>query len=230
MPPKRRTRRRRGTVRRKSRPRTGRRNAVTSMRSSVAPVADSYFVKLNYTETVLDVSTTSPFTHQWAMNDIFDPNVTGTGHQPMGHDQLALLYNKYKVFGCKFSIRFINETGTAAVVGWILKPNNTVSASMDVAQEKPYSQTRYLSAQSSTGDSCFLKGYCNNAKLLGLNKRQYGDDNDYSGVMSAVPTIRFPYLNIMGHGVNGVTSVTVRTIVSLTYYCKLYDRIPLTQS
>lgn len=35
--------------------------------------------------------------HFWSCNSIYDPNTTGAGHQPLGHDQYALFYNHYRV-------------------------------------------------------------------------------------------------------------------------------------
>lgn len=42
-------------------------------------------------------------------NDIYDPNLTGTGHQPMGHDQWAALFNHYVVLGSKISVKVVND-------------------------------------------------------------------------------------------------------------------------
>ncbi len=33
----------------------------------------------------------------WSLNSIFDPDVSGVGHQPLGHDQWANLYHDYYV-------------------------------------------------------------------------------------------------------------------------------------
>lgn len=38
-------------------------------------------------------------------NSINDPNSTGSGHQPMGHDQFSLMYNRYLVLGSKITLR-----------------------------------------------------------------------------------------------------------------------------
>lgn len=37
-------------------------------------------------------------------NSIFDPNETGTGGQPLGHDQWSVFYNKYVVVGSKITV------------------------------------------------------------------------------------------------------------------------------
>ena len=40
------------------------------------------------------------------MNSLFDPDQTGTGHQPYYFDQFAALYNRYTVLGSKLTAEF----------------------------------------------------------------------------------------------------------------------------
>lgn len=50
---------------------------------------------------------------------IYDPDVTGTGHQPHGHDTYQLLYNHYKVLGSKCTAIFSpagNQAGPGTMV------------------------------------------------------------------------------------------------------------------
>lgn len=89
--------------------------------------------KLRYNETV-NVSTTSSGTTDWyafSANSIYDPNVTGAGHQPMMHDQLADFWEKYVVIGSKITVRCTADqagalAGTQQYVGIIVDDNNTL--------------------------------------------------------------------------------------------------------
>ena len=58
------------------------------------------------------------------MNGLFDPDITGFGHQPMGFDQLCpTLYQSYVVTGCKMILegRFMsNNLDTNPVTGNII--------------------------------------------------------------------------------------------------------------
>ena len=42
-----------------------------------------------------------PFKYQFSCNGLYDPNITGTGHQPMYFDQVTPIYNQYRVIGAK---------------------------------------------------------------------------------------------------------------------------------
>lgn len=59
----------------------------------------------------------------WRMNSIFDPDYSGTGHQPQMHDFYATIYNYYSVLSCQYKIKIYNasydpitftEVGTSA--------------------------------------------------------------------------------------------------------------------
>ena len=45
--------------------------------------------------------------HRYAMNGLFDPDITGVGHQPMGFDQLAEIYKGYRVISAKITAHFV---------------------------------------------------------------------------------------------------------------------------
>lgn len=58
---------------------------------------------LRYTELFTGVDISSNWTKQFRINSIFDPNYTDAGHQPMGRDLLATIYNYYRVLKTEFS-------------------------------------------------------------------------------------------------------------------------------
>lgn len=66
----------------------------------------SYY-KLNYSENIPITTGVMNF-YNWRLNSVYDPNFTGTGGQPLWHDQLAAIYTSYKVNGCKFKIMATN--------------------------------------------------------------------------------------------------------------------------
>lgn len=63
-------------------------------------------------------------------NSIFDPYQSGIGHQPMGHDQWALLYNHYHVLGSKLTCKFVQPPDNTA-------PGN-VGAYLSDGSTQPY--------------------------------------------------------------------------------------------
>jgi hypothetical protein len=77
---------------------------------------------LTYCEVGLQVtgpSFTTAGTYVLSANGLYDPNITGTGHQPLGFDQMMLFYNHYAVTRAKIIVDFraitTNYGGTVAV-------------------------------------------------------------------------------------------------------------------
>lgn len=66
-----------------------------------------------YRETIKITSTTGVlFTQFFSCNGLYDPNITGTGHQPLYFDQMSALYNHYTVIGAKISCKITSATAT----------------------------------------------------------------------------------------------------------------------
>jgi len=85
-------------------------------RRSIMPFQPaSRIVKLNYFDQ-LNLSPNSGSVQQctFRANSIYDPNSTGTGHQPLFHDQLQELYNNYVVLGSKITATFWSEDVSTA--------------------------------------------------------------------------------------------------------------------
>ena len=73
------------------------RRARTVMTKGVSLIPDRYMCKLKYSESYAFPGVASLETFELRGNSINDPNLTGSGHQPLGHTELASLYNKYRV-------------------------------------------------------------------------------------------------------------------------------------
>jgi len=62
-------------------------------------------------------------------NGLWDPDTTGSGHQPRGFDQLMALYDHYVVVGAKLKVTFMYQYGLSYYnheIGINLKDTNTV--------------------------------------------------------------------------------------------------------
>lgn len=115
--------------RRRFKRRYGRRRRTNPV-ASRGIIPNSQIVKLRYVDTVtIDPATGLAGSHVFRANSIFDPDQTGVGHQPMGHDELANLYERYVVVGSKISVRFTSSGSlpgqSSANVGIILKDAST---------------------------------------------------------------------------------------------------------
>lgn len=79
------------------------------------------------------------------LNSVFDPNLTGVGHQPMGFDQYSALYERYRVKGCRVTVTFSNSSGTVAVLGGIgLRSTSTLGTIVESMLERPLTKWKTL--------------------------------------------------------------------------------------
>ena len=92
----------------------GRRMRKTlNVNKSLTPFSQRYITKMKYSENVITGSTG---VYRFALNNLFDPNLTGVGHQPHGFDQLSTIYNRYRVIGATYSINaYLASPSTTAL-------------------------------------------------------------------------------------------------------------------
>lgn len=121
------------------------RRYTKSLVLSKAPIPNKFATKLRYA----DYQTIDPGTSGAAgvlvlsANGLYDPNITGVGHQPRGFDQWMTMFDHYTVIGAKLTVRFISVNNTEPlIVGINLKDNNTA-----YTDKNDYEEGRNLKTQ-----------------------------------------------------------------------------------
>jgi hypothetical protein len=72
---------------------------------------------LRYADTIsLDATTGIPLHYFFRATSIYDPDATGVGHQPYGHDTLATVYNHYTVMKATIKITTASQ-GSNNILG-----------------------------------------------------------------------------------------------------------------
>lgn len=67
-----------------------------------------------------------PAVHVFSCNGIYDTDITGTGHQPRGFDEISALYDHYTVVGAKLTATFTVNTLAADVICGIAQKDDAV--------------------------------------------------------------------------------------------------------
>jgi len=119
-----------------------------------------FATSLHYRESILLSSTAMLPTafNNFSMNSLFDPNRTGTGHQPYGFDQLSTFYNRYYVTGSKMTVTFSCQTkdNDTTVTGPILigvtgrNESTFATQNADNWAEYPNADTQLLSTDTTS--------------------------------------------------------------------------------
>lgn len=101
-------------------------------------------VKLRYVETILmESSSALTQTYAFSCNSAYDPNQSGSGHQPYGFDQWALIYNHYKVLGSKMKLTVsgAGQAQTGTIYG--IKVDDDASISSNINQLMEQKDSKY---------------------------------------------------------------------------------------
>ena len=159
---------------------------------------------------------------------MFDPNESGTGHQPMGFDQYATLYGMYRVFKIKyrFVVNLANSTITGARMAIGFQNNATAwsGLSMDAIAEKPRVFVKALAVDQPTT----IKGKFYLPRAMGYTSEEYRTSPETSALVNANPVEQS---NItIAYSQPSATSQTAFTDLYITYYVEFFDAKALPQS
>ncbi len=188
------------------------------------------YITFKYSDVISQSLATVTATNQiFNMNSIFDPDRTGTGHQPYGHDTLAEVYNRYRVWAFSWKITFHAESQGFDIVT-IPTNGNLASAisnqaSFSAACEVPRSR---VYSQGTGANAVVASGFIKLNDLNGTSPQEYRADDRFQALFSASPG-ELLLLNVGTYNPSG-TTVAVDFIVELEYYTEIYDPIIVAQS
>jgi len=167
-------------VRRK---RWAKKSRSVNVNRALSPIPQRYITKLKYSSVI----TTSALLGHYAMNlnSLFDPDLTAVGHQPYGFDQLAALYNRYRVISCGYRINLSMSSADSPFMLAAMPANTEVTASTgSELRENP--RARYIT-QNPGAASVYLSGKSYIPNIVGRTKAQYMADDRYQAVVTADP-------------------------------------------
>lgn len=222
----------RRTKRRKARPR--RRNALANIGNRVGtdPFPPTYLARLTYvarfkvTPTVADTLTY----HLFSCNGMFDPDITGSGHQPLGFDQLMALYNNYEVLGSKITVDAQLEPGATVtqsnvVVGIHVNDDTSIHGnSLDALLENGKTTYRQLTDQQMKTRMVYK---WSEKKSLGAKIR---GNSEVKGTAAVNPSEQQYYAIYTQANDSAVVGDPVQMTVRLTYFAKFTERKDTVQS
>lgn len=125
-------------------------------------------------------------------NGLYDPNVSSTGHQPLGFDTMMLYYEQYTVTNSRITINFAGNGVQPATVGLCLAPDTTSLVLPDVVENGLFvMKTVDGRAKDGYGTGQRLGSLslsCDVAKYFGRRtRRELLDDPNLSGTVATTP-------------------------------------------
>lgn len=138
-----------------------------------SPFPASMVTKHRYCETVaLDAAIAVPAYYVFSCNGLYDPNITSTGHQPLGFDEMSALYDHYTVLGSKITVNaqsvIADVSSGGCMVGCYVNDDTSPVFSYNTVMEQGGAVSKLLSPLGSGGGTKFSKG-CSIKKWMGVN-------------------------------------------------------------
>lgn len=144
-------------------------------------------VRMRYSDTIqLTCTSGAMASYVLRANDCFDPDFTGTGHQPMGFDQMILFYNHFVVTKSRLRVTFRNKSNTSpftalirvdANSGVLTVPNRVIEfGGLTMAEIDTFAM-----------NSTTLELSVDVAKFLGMNRKTIIADSTSRGDAGSSP-------------------------------------------
>lgn len=190
-------------------------------------IPDELFVELVYADTkVLTSSAGLPTSNVYRLNSLFDPDFTGTGNQPVGFDNYALLYGRYCVYEAMVECRVVNGNATAQMLVMRAKNNLTAITTNDGVLAAICDKNNCVSAMTTAAyDVVMLKKNFKLYDITGETRASYLTDDSYQAAVSTNP-LETVGLEILGGQVGAaVSTVILAYVLRISYKVKFFDRI-----
>jgi hypothetical protein len=141
------------------------------------------------------------------MNDVFDPDFSGGGLQPLGFDQYTALYGRYHVAKFRYEVTFSNTSAAPVFVGLYASPQSTLPAvAIAWFVVNSTARTRCLGAVSGGNNTVVFRGTVNLPRVLGVTPQEYFADQDFGANTTSTPA-RVAYLHTWTVGRTAISSV-----------------------
>lgn len=219
----------------RKRPRTSKRRKFSSRKrprynqsiQRMSMMSTSQIVTMKYvTQITIDPPIGGVGTHVFTANGIFDPDITGTGHQPMGRDEWATFYDHYTVIGSKCKARFLspstNTSTGVGIVGILLKDSNNLLTNATTIMEQGRTKYKVMTGSSSgTPYQTITKGY-SPKRFFGF--KDLRDNRATVGAQYGVNPSEQAYFHVYIAPFGGGDDVaSVKVLVEVEYKCLLTE-------
>jgi hypothetical protein len=176
----------------------------------------------------------TPGVHVFSANGLYDPDITGTGHQPRGFDQLIALYDHYVVERASCKVYFagkIAPTSSAIPVSGIqLQSSSTVQSDyIDYAEQArcEFSITPYALTSGGMAETREHGLHFDATEFMGIPDPVTA--TKLQGSVSANPLDQ-AFFHVWMQCIDGSTSMSQQALVHLEYEVVFIEPVPVASS
>lgn len=199
--------------------------------SNRVPFPERRTVTLNYAENnVVTVNAASLSSWYYYQSSLYDPRGNLGGHQPLYFDQLSAIYAYYRVdrmdYTATFDIIQGNSLNCVSGIAYVLGQKlPTFQTDIQTLEERPYLARTAISMYSGPKT---IRGRITPHQLIGIPRRKYEDENDYSATVTANPGMMAYLVPYIYNASSAAYSCHVR--IEIKYHCTFYQLFPVSSS
>lgn len=168
--------------------------------------------------------------YQFSCNGMYDPNITGTGHQPLYFDQMAVFYRHYQVIGskCTFKILPFATNTTTILVGAFINDDTSYESSTYIynQMEQDTGKSRFMPILGGTSQPAELT-------LKWSSKKWFANKGLASSTLQGTPTTNpseQSYYSLLCQTFDGTTTTSIQFLVEIEYIAIWSERNDLAPS
>lgn len=187
-------------------------------------IPDVNHVQLKYT-TFINLTGTPTAIHRFRGNSINDPDASGIGGQPLGHDQWGAFYEKYLVKSSKIEVQLLNNSTTSGpgnVLLNLVPMDDLLSRTYDELSDMQYNKNRFIAPVSAGSNGIYMSHFIGTSKIMGDAIL----DDLYEAPFNVNPSEQW-YWHLQADAFDGLSAVNLAVKVTMTYYVKLFQRVEL---
>jgi hypothetical protein len=105
----------------------------------------------------------------WRWNSTFDPDYTGTGHQPLYRDTYATIYDQYAVVAATATFEILNNSVSPLVVIMNTDDDGTLSSNNNVLEEQSHGTSKLMTPLTGSCSKVTMTATWNAASFLNID-------------------------------------------------------------
>jgi hypothetical protein len=200
--------------------------------SGFTPLPARLHARLKYVSSGVALSAgVTPGVHVFSANGLYDPDITGTGHQPRGFDQLIALYDHYVVLKSKCKVEFSAPTSnTLQVVGVEVQATSTAQSDYIDYTEQPqctFSLGPYFASSGAIDSPKVHEITWDAKKFMGIPDPITA--TKLQGSVSANPADG-AFFHVFNQSYEGSVSATIGMLTSIEYDVVFIEPVPVASS
>lgn len=163
--------------------------------------------------------------YTYTLNGLFDPNITGTGAQPVGFDPMMAMFQAYRVMAVRVQLTIVNRSQNSLTCGYSVNQTNALPSTLLAWLVDPKSASFTMGGQSGGHNMKIIDRTFKPWQMLGIPKTQYASARDYTGSALGNPPISV-YMIFWASGTTAIADVDL--VCKISYVTQFLN--PLLQA